>query len=126
MEEARIDVGSWLRGLGLAQYEALFRDNEFEADVLADLTESDLEKIGLPLGLRKRVVKAVRQSQPDRGAAMQPPASRHAIRRRLGGWRCAVSCNNEPASHSLAAKSCLFRILSGLDFRLVVENYIQQ
>ena len=39
-----MDVGSWLCGLGLAQYGALFRDNEIEADVLADLTESDLER----------------------------------------------------------------------------------
>ena len=44
-----MDVGEWLKGLDLSQYEAAFRDHEIEADVLADLTESDLEKIGLPL-----------------------------------------------------------------------------
>lgn len=59
-----MDMGSWLRGLGLAQYEALFRDHEIEPDVLADLTEADLEKIGLPLGPRKRLLKAISNLDP--------------------------------------------------------------
>jgi class 3 adenylate cyclase len=54
-----MDIGSWLRGLGLGQYEALFRENEIDADVLSDLTELDLEKLGLPLGHRKRLLKAI-------------------------------------------------------------------
>jgi hypothetical protein len=37
---------------------ATFHQNEVEADVLPDLTEADLEKNGLPLGLRKRILKA--------------------------------------------------------------------
>jgi class 3 adenylate cyclase/predicted ATPase len=56
---ATIDVGAWLRDLGLGQYETTFRENEIDADVLSDLTELDLEKIGLPLGHRKRLLKAI-------------------------------------------------------------------
>ena len=29
-----MDVGEWLRGLGLGQYEAVFRENAIDADVL--------------------------------------------------------------------------------------------
>src|SRR5436190_15999662 len=54
-----MDVGTWLRGLGLGQYESAFRDSEIDADILSELTETDLEKIGLPLGPRKRVLKAI-------------------------------------------------------------------
>ena len=54
-----MDIGGWLRGLGLGQYEAAFRENEIDADVLSDLTEIDLEKLGLPLGHRKRLLKAI-------------------------------------------------------------------
>src|SRR6476659_3556272 len=54
-----MDVGAWLRGLGLGQYERTFRDSEIEADILPELTEADLEKIGLPLGPRKRILKAI-------------------------------------------------------------------
>ena len=53
------DVGGWLRSLGLGQYEANLRDNKIDVDVLADLTDGDLEKLGLPLGDRKRLLKAI-------------------------------------------------------------------
>ena len=54
-----MDVGAWLRSLGLAQYEALFRRNDIDAEVLGDLTDADLEKVGLTLGHRKRLLKAI-------------------------------------------------------------------
>src|SRR5215468_10331370 len=56
---AAMDVGGWLRSLGLGQYEALFRANEIDADILPELTEVDLEKLGLPLGHRKRLLRAI-------------------------------------------------------------------
>jgi SAM domain (Sterile alpha motif) len=34
-----MDVGSWLQNLGLEQYEALFRENDIDAEVLGDLTD---------------------------------------------------------------------------------------
>ncbi|MBM4263804.1 MAG: hypothetical protein FJ145_20585 [Deltaproteobacteria bacterium] len=52
-------VGDWLRNLGLGQYEATFRENEIDASVLSDLTEDDLEKLRIPLGHRKRLLKAI-------------------------------------------------------------------
>jgi class 3 adenylate cyclase len=54
-----MDVGGWLRGLGLGQYEALFRASEIDADILPELTDVDLEKLGVPLGHRKRLLKAI-------------------------------------------------------------------
>ena len=54
-----MNVREWLRGLGLGQYEEMFRDNKIDLDVLADLTDGDLEKLGIPLGDRKRLLKAI-------------------------------------------------------------------
>ena len=54
-----MDVGGWLRNLGLGQYEALFRANEIDADILPELSEADLEKLGVPLGHRKRLLRAI-------------------------------------------------------------------
>src|SRR6516165_7124835 len=54
-----MDVGGWLRGLGLGQYEALFRANEIDADVLPELTDLDLKELGVPLGHRKRLLRAI-------------------------------------------------------------------
>jgi len=54
-----MDVGGWLRTLGLGQYEALFRASEIDADILPELSEVDLEKLGVPLGHRKRLLRAI-------------------------------------------------------------------
>src|SRR3954469_5963107 len=52
-----MDVGVWLRGLGLGQYGPAFRDNDVDAEVLPELADADLEKIGVAsLGHRKRLL----------------------------------------------------------------------
>jgi SAM domain (Sterile alpha motif) len=54
-----MDVGNWLRSLGLGEYEPLFLENKIDAEVLSDLTDSDLSQLGVPLGHRKRLFKAI-------------------------------------------------------------------
>ena len=54
-----MDVGVWLRGLGLGRYETVFREHAIGMDVLADLTDGELAQIGVPLGDRKRLLKAI-------------------------------------------------------------------
>jgi hypothetical protein len=71
-----MDIGAWLRGLGLGQYETTFRESEIEADVLPELTEADLEKIGLPLGPRKRLLRAIASLGVDREVAQDQPVAR--------------------------------------------------
>src|SRR6516162_1460592 len=56
---AAMDVGGWLRSLGLGQYEALFRASDIDDDILPELTEVDLEKLGVSLGHRKRLLRAI-------------------------------------------------------------------
>jgi class 3 adenylate cyclase/predicted ATPase len=55
-----MDVGSWLRNVGLEQYEPAFIENAIDFDVLPELTEDDLEKLGMLLGDRKRLIKAIK------------------------------------------------------------------
>src|ERR1700679_2215527 len=69
-----MDVGDWLHSLGLGQYEAIFRENEIDAEVLPELTDFDLEKFGVPFGHRKRLLKAIAGSSVAVDA-MSPPAS---------------------------------------------------
>jgi class 3 adenylate cyclase len=54
-----MDVGEWLRGLGLERYETVFCEHAIDMDVLADLTDGELAEIGVPLGDRKRFLKAI-------------------------------------------------------------------
>ena len=70
-----MDVAQWLNAIDLGQYEALFREHEIDADVLPDLTEADLEKIGVPLGHRKRLMRAIAGLAPS-PAAPRPVCNR--------------------------------------------------
>ena len=55
-----MDVGGWLRGLGLGQYEEQFRDNKIDADLLPRLTVDDLKDIGVSVvGDRRRLLDAI-------------------------------------------------------------------
>ncbi len=52
-------VHQWLKTLGLEQYAGLFAENRIGIDVLPDLTEQDLEKLQIPLGDRKRLLRGL-------------------------------------------------------------------
>jgi hypothetical protein len=55
-----MDVGSWLRSLGLGQYEAAFRDNEIDGKILPALTTEDLKELGVTVvGHRRRILQAL-------------------------------------------------------------------
>jgi class 3 adenylate cyclase/predicted ATPase len=55
-----MDVGGWLRSLGLGQYEAAFRANEIDSKVLPDLTAEDLKELGVSaIGHRRAILAAI-------------------------------------------------------------------
>jgi class 3 adenylate cyclase/predicted ATPase len=55
-----MDLGDWLRSLGLEQYEAAFRKNEINERVLPRLTLEDLKEIGVgPVGHRRILLDAI-------------------------------------------------------------------
>ncbi|NIP46143.1 MAG: AAA family ATPase [Gammaproteobacteria bacterium] len=53
------DVGEWLEQLGLGKYAEIFAENDLTPDVLSELTEVDLKELGMSMGDRKRILKAV-------------------------------------------------------------------
>src|SRR5580700_9169552 len=82
-----MDVGDWLRSLGLSQYETLFRQNDIDAEVLSELTDGDLEKFGVSFGHRKRLLKGITslgsaETAPKPAAPMPPQSSPDAAERR--------------------------------------------
>ena len=64
------DVADWLTGLGLGQHSGLLAENDIDLEVLRELTEADLKDLGLSLGHRKKLLKAIRAlgDQPEPGA----------------------------------------------------------
>src|SRR5262245_11754199 len=55
-----MDVSAWLQNVGLGKYAPAFIENAIDFDVLPELTEDDLEKLGMPLGDRKRFIRAIK------------------------------------------------------------------
>ena len=72
-----MDIGGWLRELGLGQYEAAFHDNAVDGAILPKLTADDLKEIGVvAVGHRRRLLDAI--------AALGPQTTISAIARAFG------------------------------------------
>jgi class 3 adenylate cyclase/predicted ATPase len=80
-----VDIGQWLRGLGLQSYEQAFRDNGIDFDVLLRLTADDLKEIGvLAVGHRRKILDAIRElaaraPADDSGTEMPHDAERRQL-----------------------------------------------
>src|SRR6202047_1077543 len=69
-----MDLGGWLRSLGLERYEAAFRENEINERVLPSLTQEDLKEIGVgPVGHRRMLLEAIAALRGDTGG--NPPSA---------------------------------------------------
>src|SRR5271169_5286849 len=89
-----MDVGVWLRSLGLGQYEAAFRDNEIDGEVLPNLTAEDLKDLGVGVvGHRRRILMAIAELHAAPSPTAHPstaaePAAAVAERRQLTVMFC--------------------------------------
>jgi len=72
--QAIMDLGNWLRSLGLQEFEAVFRENAIDETVLRDLTEDHLRELGFPLGVRLKLLKAV--AEINANAELTTPPTR--------------------------------------------------
>jgi class 3 adenylate cyclase len=73
-----LDIGEWLRGLGLQSYAQAFRDNGVDLDVLPRLTIDDLKEMGIQaVGHRRKIVEAIGLLPMDRTTARVPSPTEH-------------------------------------------------
>jgi class 3 adenylate cyclase/predicted ATPase len=109
------DVGQWLTGLGFGRYVETFAANAIGADVLADLSDTDLERLGIPLGDRKRLLKAIAarwESAQGRTEAPWSGSAGQAERRQLTVMFC-----------DLVGSTALSARLDPEDLREVIGTY---
>jgi class 3 adenylate cyclase/tetratricopeptide (TPR) repeat protein len=59
------DLRDWLRRNKFEQYADAFEANDIDLDILPELTEADLEKLGVSLGNRRRLMKAIAERASD-------------------------------------------------------------
>jgi len=67
-------IADWLEKLGLGQYAQRFAENAIDLSVLPDLTDQDLEKLGVLLGHRRKLLRAIAQLDERSTAASPAPA----------------------------------------------------
>ena len=85
-----MDIGDWLRSLGLERYADAFRESDIGIDVVPELTDADLRELGVSLGDRRRLLKSALNLRPEvhdpvpTGAApeerQEPPPARPTFR----------------------------------------------
>jgi class 3 adenylate cyclase/predicted ATPase len=114
-----LDIGTWLKGLGLSQYHSLFVEQQIDLESLADLTEDDLKRFGIPTGARKQLKKAIatlilpRSKTHQRTTKLSSTVSGLAQRRQLTVLFC-----------DLVGSTALAVRLDPEDFREIINAYI--
>jgi class 3 adenylate cyclase/predicted ATPase len=64
------DIADWLEKLGLSEYAQRFADNHIDFTILGDLTDQDLEKIGVAsLGHRRKLLRAIANLKIENGTS---------------------------------------------------------
>ena len=72
-------IDQWLEELGLGRYAAVFADNDIDFDVLPDLNDKDLAALGVSLGHRKKLLRAIAalgEAPMETAAPPTPPGAR--------------------------------------------------
>src|SRR5262245_20525904 len=52
-------ITEWLASIGLSEYAQRFADNAIDLSVIRDLTEQDLKDLGVLLGHRRKILRAI-------------------------------------------------------------------
>jgi class 3 adenylate cyclase len=67
-------IADWLEKLGMSEYTERFAEERIEFDVLPELTDQDLEGLGIPLGHRRRMLRVIRDLGNFSVAAASSPS----------------------------------------------------
>src|SRR5262252_7873706 len=74
-------IADWLKKLGMSEYAQRFAEERIEIDVLPELTDQDLERLSIPLGHRRRMLRAIRELAGSPPAPSQTVAATEPTRR---------------------------------------------
>ena len=84
-----LSIREWLHSLGLSEYAELFAENRIDLSILRDLTDQDLKDLGIVLGDRRRLLRAIPElagtASPMRELATTPVSEPREEAERRGG-----------------------------------------
>src|SRR5437588_162871 len=73
-------IAEWLASIGLGEYTQRFAENAVDLSVVRDLTEQDLKDLGVLLGHRRKILRAI--AEVDGASPAEKPALRDKAERR--------------------------------------------
>jgi SAM domain (Sterile alpha motif) len=82
-------IAEWLEKLGMSEYAQRFIENRIDFEILSDLTDQDLEKLGVVLGDRRKMLRAIAKletataQRSDAPSALGQVSSKPRSRRRV-------------------------------------------
>ncbi len=108
-------IADWLEKLGMSEYAQRFAENRIDFSVLRDLTDQDLKDLGVVLGDRRKMLRAIGEldNRCARGTRRRlaatpprqprPPASaaRHGDVLRSGGFDRHCRASSMPKSGAI-------------------------
>jgi hypothetical protein len=107
-------IAEWLRKLGLGQYAQRFAENDITFVILPDLTDQDLEKIGVAsLGHRRELLRAITELKgaPEAGTVAAAPVGPHDTAER----RQVTVMFSDLVSRAILARRQTVRPLAGVE-----------
>ena len=84
-------IGEWLASIGLAEYADRFAENAIDLSVVHDLTDQDLKELGVLLGHRRKILRAIatlNQANLASAGIVHPVQAEDAERRHLTVMFC--------------------------------------
>src|SRR5256886_3097765 len=109
-------IAEWLSSIGLSEYAQRFADNAIDHSVIRDLTEQDLKDLGVLLGHRRKILRAIAELDAVAPAPIQtapePVLRAEAERRHLTVMIC-----------DLVGSTALSARLDPDDMRVVIDAY---
>lgn len=110
-------IEEWLGSIGLSEYAARFVENAIDLSVLGDLTEQDLKDLGVLLGHRRKMLRAIGELRaevlPAAQAGARPALREEPQRRQITVMFC-----------DLVGSSALSARLDPEDLRAVIGTYL--
>jgi class 3 adenylate cyclase len=110
-------IADWLKTLGMSEYAERFAESDIDTSVLRDLTDQDLKELGVSLGHRRKMLRAIAElvgvppTQPQ-PALTEPKLTETAERRQV-----TVIFSDLVGSTALAAR------MDPEDLREVISAY---
>ena len=104
-------IADWLEKLGMSEYARRFAENDIDIEVLSELTDTDFDRLGVSIGHRRKLLKALAASVPTTAAA--PPSSVMPEQGLAGETGRPISPSVETAAGERRHVTVMFRDLVG-------------